>query len=306
MRRLLATFGCSVVIVVGLTVPARASLPVETPGCGAVLDHSIKLGADIGTAGVPCTGDGIDIGNNGVTINLNGHTIWGSATGAALTTDSFNNTHFTNGYVRGFFDGVRLFGSATGVRVDHLFVAGPSHAGIVVQGSELTITANTLTGNQRYGIYGGPVTFATVTYNTISGNGLGGIMLLSGSDDALIAHNSVHGNSGSPGDGIAVTGDRARINRNNVQGNTGWGINVAGNLAKFNYNAVKGNNSGGILVAGDAPHVVKNVADGNGWNPGPTGLGIDASNTTAPGGYGNIARNNGDPQECDPQAICSL
>ena len=151
---------------------------------------------------------------------------------------------------------------------------------------------------------GDAVTFATITYNTISGNGLGGIDLLSGSDDAVIAHNVVHGNFGSPGDGIIVTGDRAQINKNNAQGNAGWGINVNGDLAKFNHNTLKGNYNGGLLVAGDAPHIASNTANGNGWNPSAAGLGIDAAATTAPGGGGNIARNNGNPQECDPTIIC--
>ncbi len=300
--RKLALFAAIVVSATLLiALPASAALPVETPACDAFIDHSIKLGADVGSQALPCSGDGLHVQTDGVTINLGGRTIWGTNNvGAGLTSTNHTGVRFTNGRVRGFFDAIRVTGASEDVTVDRMLASGASHAGLLLTGNNITVTGNTFTGDQRLGIYGGPVTFSHITYNTISGNGLGGILLLGGSNDDAISHNSVHGNTG---DGINVPGDRVKINKNNVQGNTQWGINVTGNLAKFARNTLKGNTSGGLLVAGDAPSIIENIADGNGWSTTP-GLGIDASQSAAPAGSGNIARNNGDPQECDPTVIC--
>jgi hypothetical protein len=305
MRRALSIC-CGIVVASAIcfgtsATPASASIPVETPACAAPIDHSIKLGADVGSEGSPCPSDGLDVTKDGVTINLNHHTVWGATVGAGLTTNAFKHVHFTNGYVRGFFDGVRIVGASQFVTVDHLFVSGPSHAGVVVTGDHLTIASNTLDGDQRLGIYGGPVTHATITGNNISGDGLGGIALLAGSDHAVIEHNKVEGDTG---DGINVIGDDAQIEKNNVQGNGGWGVNLNGDNNHVTKNTVNANTNGGVIAVGDAPRFVKNKLTGNGWNPSAHGLAIDASGAAAPGGSGNVARDSGDPQECDPTIIC--
>jgi hypothetical protein len=283
--------------------PASASIPIETPGCAALIDHSIKLGADVGSEGTPCGVDGLDVTKDGVTINLNHHTIWGvtPSSGGGLVLNGEKHVHLTNGYIRGFDDGVRLFGAPQFVTVDKITASGPTHAGIVVSGDHLTLASNTLDGDQRLGIYGGPATHVTITGNAISGDGLGGIQLLAGSDHAVVEHNKVFGDAG---DGINVIGNDAQIEKNSVQGNTGWGINLNGDNAHVTKNTVNANTNGGVTAVGDAPRFVKNKITGNGWNPSTPGLGIDASGSAAPGGSHNVVRDSGDPQECDPTVIC--
>jgi parallel beta-helix repeat protein len=55
------------------TAAAAAAAP-EAVGCGAVVTQNVTLHADLG----PCPGDGLVVGANGVRINLNGFTIWGT------------------------------------------------------------------------------------------------------------------------------------------------------------------------------------------------------------------------------------
>ena len=298
----------AVLLLMALAPRASAALPVEKPACGTPIDHSIELGADVGSQASPCPVDGLDVAADNVTIVLNKLTIWGTpATGFGIAETGHNDVRITNGYVRGFFDVINLSGAPVGVKIDHMFLSGASHAGISIAGDQVTVKSNTIAGNTRLGIYGGPVTHAVITNNTISGNGIGGIDLTSGSDNATVTSNSVHGNFGSPANGIEVIGNNATVKKNKAQGNQGFGIYVVGDTAKIAKNKVIGNSDAGISVDGDAPVIVSNTADGNGWHPASgVALGIDASASAAPDGSDNLARNNGDPRECDPAVICLL
>jgi hypothetical protein len=93
---------------------AAAALP-GTPAwagpvsCGSTITSNTTLTADL-----VCAGDGLIIGANGITLNLGGHTITGTAGGNGINdgflTGHFNNVTIRNGKVTGFQIDVTLSG----------------------------------------------------------------------------------------------------------------------------------------------------------------------------------------------------
>jgi parallel beta-helix repeat protein len=76
-----------------------------TPACGVTLMTSATLNADIG----PCSGDGLVIGRNGITLNCAGHTITGSDTGVGISLTRRTKVTVKNCNVKGFSEGFWLY-----------------------------------------------------------------------------------------------------------------------------------------------------------------------------------------------------
>jgi len=91
-----------------LATPAAAA----TITCGKVITHSTTLSANIG----PCPGDGIVIGADGVTVNLNGHTVSGIAAkgngGVGARLRGRTGVTLKNGTITGFDAGVTIDGGS--------------------------------------------------------------------------------------------------------------------------------------------------------------------------------------------------
>ncbi|MFC4108395.1 NosD domain-containing protein [Micromonospora zhanjiangensis] len=88
-----------------LVMPATPAVAAPVVACGATLTASVTLRADLN-----CTGDGLIVGADGVTVNLNGHVIGGPRTGVGtgIATTSHHNVRITNGTVHSFGRGVAL------------------------------------------------------------------------------------------------------------------------------------------------------------------------------------------------------
>ncbi len=78
---------------------AAANSSPSTVNCGDTLTHSVKLTADL----TNCPGDGLVIGANGITVDLNGHTIDGTVT---QTTDCDVFPGGAGGINAGAYDGL--------------------------------------------------------------------------------------------------------------------------------------------------------------------------------------------------------
>jgi parallel beta-helix repeat protein len=72
--------------------------------CGRTIYRDITLQEDI----VGCLSDGLTIGENGVDLDLNGHTIDGTGLGVGIRNDGFDNVTIKNGTVSDFDYGVQL------------------------------------------------------------------------------------------------------------------------------------------------------------------------------------------------------
>src|SRR5262249_58315605 len=94
--------------------------------CGQTVTTSVTLTADV----TGCAGYGLIAGANGITINLNGHTISGSgSTHDGLLDASFSSVVFENGTIKGFVRGVEIDGGSATIR--SLRVSQKNHASLL-------------------------------------------------------------------------------------------------------------------------------------------------------------------------------
>lgn len=133
--------------------PAVASrqplhLPAVIVACGASVVTDLKLGNDL-----DCTGDALIVNADGITIDLNGHTLTGSGTGNGITVRGRQYVTIHDGTIRGFVTGV--------------FVANSSL--ILIKGNRLT--------SNREGIFLNGSSDNVVMENEAWQNQLRGIML---------------------------------------------------------------------------------------------------------------------------------
>jgi nitrous oxidase accessory protein NosD len=201
---------------------AHAAAPLH---CGATIKHSTKLTKDL----TDCPGVGLRIGADGITLDLNGHTIAAAAkrnpTAHGILNVGHDRVTIKGGTVKGFGAyGVRLAGvqrnhvtdmkmtgNFTGIGlvessqnlVERSEIIGSRFVGVNLTGG----TANRVVHNQVAGSVGPGVLLQTsvadhgshnrVIENAIDGNG---IQVNPGQVAAMIARNTIR----SAGDGIVV------------------------------------------------------------------------------------------------------
>lgn len=178
----------------GLAGEARAS---HQPSCGETITHSVTLTGPVG----PCPGDGIIIGADGITLDLNGHSISGlpgvpqvQGTGAGVLVENHTGVTVKNGTVQ-FFDG--------GV----VLRQGGDHT---LTGLEVTANVGTLVSQWGEGIGLWESDGNTVDGNVVSlngpyaGIGLYGDLTINGSDDNIVKNNEVVTNLTGPTEVIGI------------------------------------------------------------------------------------------------------
>jgi parallel beta-helix repeat protein len=234
-----------------------------------------EIASAVSVARVPyldnCPGDGLVAGADGITFDLNGHTIDGQtlATGTGVVISGFDRVVVKNGTISGFDVGVSIDFGADRTRVRDLRISG----------SRL--------GN---GIEAGAVRTA-VTGNTVFGRAIG--ILVSGTTTTA-AGNTVKDNDS----GILVAGSRPVVTRNTALSNAGDGIQAFAGAAAITGNVANANGDDGI----DAAAATDATLDGNraSFN---TRLGIDADGDVIDEG-GNAATGNGSLHQCE-NVLCA-
>jgi len=232
-----------------LVAPAGAATPVQ---CGAQIAVNTTLTKNIG----PCPGDGIDVVKDGITLDLNGHTIVGSN----VTNTSVNEqigVHLVNvhgvtvkgpGTIRAFDAGVGITaGSNNTVKnltahdnISHVLVSGG------VPGDPQSTPCN----------FGDGITTQDSSFNQIIGNTVthngpySGISLVGRSSSNTVDNNKSTDNSVSndlPGGGVPVSGPCGREHQD-------IGIRMEGPGAKQNvvsHNLSADNQLEGISIHGN-------------------------------------------------------
>ena len=164
--------------------------PVE---CGTVVTQNIKLLADVG----PCSGDGLIVAINGVSINLNGHKVFATQRfNVGIRLENVSNVSVVGGTVEGFDTGVLIVGGLADT-VANMTVRN-NRFGIQVQkapSSGHKISKNEATDNRLIGILLSPnVSGATVNKNLARDNVGYGIVLDGGSSLNVVSDNDAFGN----------------------------------------------------------------------------------------------------------------
>jgi parallel beta-helix repeat protein len=182
----------SVIIASVLALSSPAAPPVasaQAVTCGDTITQSLKLTADIG----PCSGDGIIIGADNITLDCNGHTVSGSGTGSTGT-------------------GITVPAGISGVTIRNCQVT-EFGIGFSVFGPSNTLLDNTATRNGGAGFNIGGVGDTNLLDNTATRNGGSGFALEGASTNTLL-DNTATRNGGS---GFSIFADSTN---NNLEGNT--------------------------------------------------------------------------------------
>ncbi len=234
--------------------PAQAQPAGAVLECGTVITEDTVLGADIGPCGDRVTeeghtpgGHGVVIGADGVTLDLNGHTIFGLGgsevlhQAAGVKVDGHSDVTVFGGTVRDFFHGVQVINGSRNTVLDMAALDNTTGNGIVLQN----------------------VRDSSVSKNRVIGSGgFGGISVFDGRrpeqlDDIPSANNTITDNVVDQADNRANTtgislenGSGHHVVDNTVTGSSGDGINLrpgVTNSVVVN-NVVTGNGTGAASI----------------------------------------------------------
>lgn len=156
------------------------------------------------TGNLTCSGNGITVDFNNVTIDLQGFTITGNGSGSGVYMVGRSNVEIRNGTIQNFQEGIKeVYASGRGHRIIDVRVIKNGWSGIYLVGYGHTVKGCTVlknatsvtSGNTGYGIYGGMRSL--VAENVIHDNGTN----INGYFYALIV-----------GDGSVVTGNTVNNN----------------------------------------------------------------------------------------------
>jgi len=275
-----------VLAVGGLTLAFVAQAPPAlgaVVACGDTITTNTTLDADVG----PCPANGIVIGADGITLDLNGHQVFGTAAlgdGAGVVVSGHSNVKVTNGTVRLFDGGVLIRNGGhnvvTGITAQDNIGSTGLGDGIAIEGSSGNLVLNsTAATNGPYsgiGIYQNPDSdhsfpTAPTINNIIQGNRVlnntacrgGGTAGLCDNDGVRVEPGVSPGNSidaniitGNGLDGISIFGGTSGVSITNnklslngfVGSAPGDGIRIFGYANTVSNNRSLNNKAGGISV----------------------------------------------------------
>jgi parallel beta-helix repeat protein len=276
-ERSMRMLGVSLIVAAALSVgvgsaSGRASGPQLN--CGDTITTDTKLVDDL----VNCPNNGIVIGADNITLDLNGHLIDGDDAefsdcppdepcDIGIVDFDHRGVTIRGGTVQGFTFGALVIG-ATDSRVTRLALEDHFFSGLLVAASErssfdeLSVSGNGLTTDQA-GIDVFDSHHLTLARNEVFDNGDIGFFV-SGLDDGRFEENAIGGN---------------------LERESGILLDH-GNRNIFSHNRLSGNEDG-IVVSGDANTVVANRLAGPLDCPGECGFGISVE-----GGTGNLVERN--------------
>jgi parallel beta-helix repeat protein len=295
--------------------------------CGDSITADTTLDSDL----IDCPNNGIVIGADDVTLDLNGHTIDGDNAlvdpcpenefcDVGVLNDGHNGVRITGGTVREFGFGAGLFGARKN-GVGDLSTFENTFAGILlVDSARSRVRGNSAARNKGPDSGVGIVLFEShnnrIAHNTLSGNHELALHLLR-SDHNHIGNNRVRGRHREGGILVEGVGNEIARNRLVRQGIlisifTDGGRAVGTLVAR---NHVRNATKGGITVDSKPRGTV--IKRNHVFGSGASGIGVFSSRTTLTGnearhnhrlgikavegvidGGGNRASGNGDPRQC--------
>lgn len=256
------------VALVAMLLAGAGQAVVTTPvACGDLITKSIVVGNDL----TDCPGTALNAGANGITINLNGHTIDGAntATGDGVEIDAFKGVTVENGTVQQFNIGVAdVLGSSN--RIINVTSQGNAADGFLIQSPRSTVQRSySVDDNTGFAAQAASVSFSKDVARATTANGF----ILDGSLDSM--DSSVVGFAGAIGVS-SPAGTGVRITNNRITAATSDGIRVDGTGATISGNEITTANAMGIHVTQSATSITKNAIG----ETGQTGISVATSSST--------------------------
>ncbi|MCA1707557.1 MAG: right-handed parallel beta-helix repeat-containing protein [Actinobacteria bacterium] len=262
----------AVVLGVGLNAVQAVAEPVVL-GCGAVVTTSVQLAADIG----PCHDHAIIVGADNITVDLNGHQVFGEGgtvvvhQASGVFSDNHTGVTVTNGTIHHMYHGVRIRRGSHNLVTKITARDNAGGNGVVFESSTDNVASlNTIYRNTGFA--------GMATFNT---NALPGISAARNTfTDNIVFFNSSHGITIENGTGHVVRRNQLSTNtrdgiqlfptvtgilveQNQVFSSGANGINVRGASNIVRANQVSRNAGRGIQVSGQSNQILTNVASGN-------------------------------------------
>ena len=282
MRRAFILFTVLGLVQLGSVAAGAPSIAQPAPVCGDTITTDTTLYADL----VDCPGHGIVIGADGITLDLNGHTIDGDGAlvdpCADLRCDlgvdnlaGHSGVTVVGGTVKEFGFGVAVGGAEDNL-LSLLAVADNTFSGILVyESTHLRVERNTITRNGLDTDFSGIAAFAmtdsVLAHNSVLDNGDIGLFA-EGIDDNRIVRNKV---SGNPESGMLFDGSGNVVSGNHL--NRGQdGIILAGDDNLVSHNHVTGAPCSGCGIGISFEGGSRNVFEGNHIAGATWGIRVDA------------------------------
>jgi parallel beta-helix repeat protein len=250
---------CAALALAAFVVPGSGQALASNVSCGATITTNTKLDSDL----TNCPSNGIVIGADNITLDLNGHTVGGDGVPAGSCLDErICDLGISN--LAGHADVMIKGGAVRGFDV-----------GISVGGSENRIQRLSLANNSTFGVIVGDSTGSRIDHNSVD-DGVSSIVMF-GSTDGCIDHNSL---AGSEGYAMPIFGSsHNRIEQNVLEGDQ-HGILLE---ESSNDNEIRGNrisHGGSIEIAHSSDNRVEENAL---TNPGDGMLLAEAHHTVVSG-----------------------
>jgi hypothetical protein len=229
----LAVLASSVLVSSVLAANPAGAAPTPAIHCGMRITEDTVLNRDL----LNCKDDGIVFAADGVTLDLNGHTVEGNGQlrkdcpkGAicddGLVSIGHSNLTVEDGTITTFALGGVMF-QGRGNRIVGITSTKNEFSGLNISSANSMVTKSTFSSNGSLefgpGIYLYHAKGTLVTANELVDNGAIGVDV-SALPGARVVGNQI---SGNPENGVAVDGSGALVARNQMGGN-GWGIEVNG------------------------------------------------------------------------------
>jgi hypothetical protein len=231
--------------------------------CGQTVTTSVALTADMSCPG----SDGLDIGANGVVVNLNGHTISGDGTHHGVLDAGDTAVVVENGVVNNFTFGVLLSNGGT---VQNVRSENDSQYAIFAAGNNAVISADYVLSS-TFGIVVHAGSGGKVTGNWAAGNANNGIVV--------------------SGPGVSVLNNKATSN--------GTGIDMLNNVTGLlSGNVADGNFNSGIVLGSPGSGVKSGLTASNNRAAFNGQYGIDSTPGGSSDGGGNVVQDNGNAAQC--------
>jgi parallel beta-helix repeat protein len=243
-------------VVAGFTVLGSGQAVASHVSCGDTITTNTTLDSNL----LNCPNNGIVIGADNITLDLNGHTIDGDATpvdpcpeGETCDVGVDNSAGHSGvtmegGSVRQFSLGVLVEGGAARNRLHQLAVSDTTDIGIFVADStDSVIDKTSMSDPGVVGLVLVDSQQALVARNSVSGT-TGYAMVLFGVDDSRIQHNRLNADKHG-----FILGDSARnLVQNNAVSDSGGGIEVVEGATANRVEHNRFTHTGDGMIVGDA------------------------------------------------------
>ena len=264
MRRL--TCLAAAVAVAAAVSPAEAA--PAGPSCGDTIARDTTLTADL----VGCPADGLVIGADGITLDLNGHALAGDvSSGIGIRNPGHHGVVVEGGTVRGFYRAVEFTGARRGVIRDLSAVHNANRAIVLADGSDDNVVEHSdASSNGRSGIVLIASQRNLVSHNRMADNEIAGM----GGFDA--AHNRVLANVVADNHDTGIFWDGGSGNR--IEGNRVSDTPFQGMAFGFDDGLIAGNHlvrtGDALALTGSGNRVTRNVVTDVGGCPDGCGYGL--------------------------------